>query len=73
MQLAGTCKNIPKATVSGSPLNEQYDGLKKELTDFKRRTGLLIRKFRMSNSEDKAKAVEDMKVLDAEKLLFWIL
>ncbi|MDX1940132.1 MAG: TlpA disulfide reductase family protein [Saprospiraceae bacterium] len=68
VQLAGSCRNIAKATTSGSLLNEQYDGLKKELADFKRRTGLLIRKFRMSNSDEKAKAVEDMKVLDAQKI-----
>ncbi len=70
--MTGNCPGIALAKIVDSPVNEAYGQLKQDLNDFKQRTGTNIQRYRRAGNDEveKAKVVEEMRILDAEKIAY---
>lgn len=70
VMLKGDCTDLTKATIKDSPLNQEYQELKKVMNQIRNKDKTVGRKFRMASRQpDKMKAViAEMKALDEEKM-----
>lgn len=68
---SGSCEDLTKGKLTGSPLNEAYDSVKKQINEFRQRTGQQIMAYRKARTEEDKKSIIDrMDALDQKKKHF---